>query len=121
MATSERVGRISQEMQRAVDKIIREELHDPRIAGTWSIVRCDVTRDLRYCKVRISVLEEELRPGMMKALNGAAGFVRRGVGRYVDLRYTPEISFELDTNIEYASHIDALLKEAGTHAEAGDD
>ena len=121
MPSFDRIDRISQEVHKAIDAIIRDELNDPRIGGTWSIVRCEVTRDLRYCKVRISVLEEELRPGMMKALNGAAGFVRRGVGRYVDLRYTPEISFELDTNIEYASHIDALLKEAGTHAEAGDD
>ena len=121
MATSERVGRIAQEMQRAIDKIIREELHDPRIAGTWSIARCDVTRDLRYCKVRISILEEDGRSEMMKALRGAAGFVRREVGKHIDLRYTPEITFELDTNIEYASHINELLKEAEAHAASSDD
>ena len=110
MASFDRVDRISPEVQRAIDSIIRDELNDPRIGGTWSIVRCEVTRDLRYCKVRISILEEDKRSGMMAALKNAAGFVRRELGRRVDLRYVPEILFELDTNIEYAAKIDRILK-----------
>ena len=80
-------------------------------------MRCEVTRDLRYCKVRISILEEEKRNGMMAALKNAAGFVRRELGKRVDLRYVPEILFELDTNIEYAAKIDRILKETDHHAE----
>ena len=117
MASFDRVDRISPEVQRAIDAIIRDELNDSRIGGTWSIVRCEVTRDLRYCKVRISVLEEEKRNGMMAALKNAAGFVRRELGKRVDLRYVPEILFELDTNIEYAAKIDRILKETDHHAE----
>lgn len=117
MASFDRVDRISPEVQRAIDAIIRDELNDPRIGGTWSIVRCEVTRDLRYCKVRISILEEEKRNGMMAALKNAAGFVRRELGRRVDLRYVPEILFELDTNIEYAAKIDRILKETDHYAE----
>ena len=111
MASFDRIDRISQEAQKAIDAIIRDELNDPRIGGTWSIVRCEVTRDLRYCKVRISILEEDLRGDMMKALRSAAGFVRRTLGHRMDLRYVPEISFELDTNIEYAAKINRILKE----------
>ena len=111
MASFDRIDRISQEVHKAIDAIIRDELNDPRIGGTWSIVRCEVTRDLRYCKVRVSILEEEKRKDMMAALKKAAGFVRRELGRAVDLRYVPEIQFELDTNIEYAAHINQLLKE----------
>ncbi len=117
MASFDRVDRISPEVQRAIDAIIRVELNDPRIGGTWSIVRCEVTRDLRYCKVRISILEEEKRNGMMAALKNAAGFVRRELGKRVDLRYVPEILFELDTNIEYAAKIDRILKETDHYAE----
>ncbi|MCI5661772.1 MAG: 30S ribosome-binding factor RbfA [Clostridia bacterium] len=117
MASFDRVDRISPEVQRAIDAIIRDELNDPRIGGTWSIVRCEVTRDLRYCKVRISILEEEKRNGMMAALKNAAGFVRRELGKRVDLRYVPEILFELDTNIEYAAKIDRILKETDHYAE----
>ena len=110
----DRIDRISEEVRREIDTILREDISDPRVGGTWSITRCEVTRDLRYCKVRISILEEERRDGMMKALRSAAGFVRRTLGHRMDLRYVPEVSFELDTNIEYAAKINRILKEAGT-------
>ena len=121
MPSFDRIDRISPEVHKAIDAIIRDELNDPRIGGTWSIVRCEVTRDLRYCKVRVSILEEDRRGDMMKALRNAAGFVRRELGRRVDLRYVPEVLFELDTNIEYAAHINQLLKETQAHVEASDD
>lgn len=116
MASYDRTDRISEEVRRELDRIIREELNDPRIAGTWSIVRCEVTRDLRYCRVRVSVLEEELRADMVAALKKAAGFIRRELGRGVDLRYTPELIFEEDTNMAYADRISRILKEEGLHA-----
>ena len=121
MASFDRIDRISQEVHKAIDGIIRDELNDPRIGGTWSIVRCEVTRDLRYCKVRVSILEADLRKDMMAALKNAAGFIRRELGRRVDLRYVPEILFELDTNIEYAAHINQLLKEHMPHEPESDD
>lgn len=107
----DRIDRISEEVRRALDKIIRDEVNDPRVCGTWSIPRAEVTRDLRYCKVRISILEEELRSDMLKALKNASGFIRRELGREVDLRYTPELIFELDTNIEYAARISRILRD----------
>ena len=121
MPSYDRIDRISQEVHKAIDAIIRDELNDPRIGGTWSIVRCEVTRDLRYCKVRVSILEADLRKDMMAALKNAAGFIRRELGRRVDLRYVPEILFELDTNIEYAAHINQLLKEHMPHEPESDD
>ena len=120
MPSFDRIDRISQECHKAIDAIIRDEVNDPRVGGTWSIVRCEVTRDLRYCKVRVSILEEDLRKDMMKALQKASGIIRRELGRRVDLRYVPEIVFELDTNIEYAAHINQLLKETQRHGESGD-
>ncbi len=111
MPAYERIDRISEEVHKAIDRIIRDELNDPRIGGTWSIVRCEVTRDLRYAKVRVSVLEEEKRKPLMAALNHASGFIRRELGHEVDLRYVPEVLFELDTNMEYAARINRILKE----------
>lgn len=107
----ERIDRISEEVRRELDRIIRDDMSDPRISGTWSITRCEVTRDLKYCKARVSVLEEDKRAGIMAALKSGAGFIRRALGRGVQLRQLPEISFELDTNIEYAARVNKLLKE----------
>lgn len=110
MAAYDRIDRISEEVRRALDKIIREDVRDPRVCGTFSIVRADVTRDLKFCTVRVSVLENQLREPLIAALKKAAGFIRRELGRRVQLRCVPELIFELDTNIEYAARISEILK-----------
>lgn len=107
----ERTDRIASEIMREVERIIREDVSDPRTQCMFSITHVDVTRDLRYAKVYISVYEEEKREPMMKALRSAAGFIRHNVGRRVQLRYTPELLFELDTTIEYGVHIASLLNQ----------
>ena len=107
----ERTDRISAEVMREVERIIREDVSDPRTDCMFSVTHVDVTRDLRYAKVYISVYEEEKRQPMMKALRSAAGFIRHNLGMRVQLRYTPELLFELDTTIEYGVHIASILNQ----------
>ena len=113
MATQqfERPDRIAAEIMRETERIIREDVSDPRTECMFSITHVDVTRDLRYAKVYVSVFEEAKREPMMKALKSAAGFIRHNLGRRVQLRYTPELLFELDTTIEYGVHIASLLNQ----------
>lgn len=56
---------------------------------------------------------------MQKALKSAAGFVRRTLGHRMDLRYVPEVIFEMDNNIEYAAKINRILME--TEGKRNDD
>ncbi|NLG25418.1 MAG: 30S ribosome-binding factor RbfA [Clostridiales bacterium] len=121
MAAYDRIDRISEEVRRTLDAVIRDTVRDPRVSGTFSIVRADVTRDLKYCKVRVSVLEEDKREPLIRALTGAAGFIRRELGSRMDLRYTPELLFELDLNMAYADHINRLLRESGAIADGNAD
>ena len=108
---SNRIGRINEEIQRELADLLRE-LKDPRVQKTMlSITRVETTPDLRYAKVYISIYEEEKRAPMMKALKTAAGFIRHNLGRRVQLRYTPELLFELDTTIEYGVHIASLINQ----------
>lgn len=119
MPAYDRTDRINEEIRREVDQIIREDVRDPRITGTYSLVRAETTRDLRYCKIRVSILEEEVRRPMMDALKKASGFIRRELSHRMQLRYTPELIFELDTNIEYAAHINEILKQSeASHEES---
>ncbi len=108
--SSFRIDRISEEVRHAVDAAIRT-LNDPRVCGTYAVTRADVTRDLRYAKVYVSILEDDKADGLMQALKKAAGYLRREVGRQVDLRYTPELIFERDRNIAYGAHIAQVLRE----------
>ena len=107
----ERTDRIASEIMREAERIIREDVSDPRTQCMFSITHVDVTRDLRYAKVYVSVYEQEKREPMMKALRSAAGFIRHNIGRRVQLRYTPELLFELDTTIEYGVHIASLINQ----------
>ncbi len=117
----QRIDRISEQVRREVDCIIREDLSDPRIQGTYSVTRADVTRDLRYAKIYVSILEEENRKPMMAALKKAAGFVRHQLGEQMIIRYAPEILFELDNNIEYGIHIASVLKQVQAEEDAGEE
>ena len=117
----QRIDRISEQVRREVDRIIREDLSDPRIQGTYSVTRADVTRDLRYAKIYVSILEEENRKPMMDALKQAAGFVRHQLGEQMIIRYAPEILFELDNNIEYGIHIASVLKQVQAEEDAGEE
>ena len=105
-----RIDKINEEVRRELAAVIRE-LKDARIPMMTSVVAVHVTNDLRYAKAYISVMgTEEEQKKALEGLKSAAGFVRREMGRRVDLRYTPEFIFELDHSIEHGAHIDALLK-----------
>ncbi len=106
-----RTDRINEEVRREVDRIIRDDVDDPRVTGTYSITHADVTRDLRYAKIYVSVLEPELREPLIGALKRAAGFIRHSMGKRVQMHYTPELLFELDTNIEYGARMANLIDE----------
>jgi ribosome-binding factor A len=108
----QRIDRISEEVRREVDRIIREELNDPRISGTFSVTRAEVTRDLRYAKIYVSVLEDDKREDLMKALKSASGYIRRALGKQMLIRYSPEMSFVSDQNIAYGVHIAKVLADA---------
>ena len=117
----QRIDRISEQVRREVDRIIRDRLSDPRIRGTFSVTRAEVTRDLRYAKIYVSILEEADRAPMMAALKKAAGFVRHELGQSMIIRYAPEILFEEDHNIEYGIHIASVLKQVRSEEETNDE
>ena len=118
----QRIDRISEEVRREVDRIIREELNDPRVTGTFSVTRAEVTRDLRYAKIYVSVLEDDKREDLLKALKSAAGYIRRALGKGIIIRSAPELSFVSDQNIAYGVHIAQVLAQAqkneGEHHDA---
>ena len=117
----QRIDRISEQVRREVDRFIRDRLSDPRIRGTFSVTRAEVTRDLRYAKIYVSILEEADRAPMMAALKKAAGFVRHELGQSMIIRYAPEILFEEDHNIEYGIHIASVLKQVRSEEETNDE
>ncbi len=108
----DRTGRISEEMKKEISTIIQNELKDPRLPKMISVTSADVTRDLRYAKIYISVLgTDEDKKHALEGLKSAAGFIRREIGHRLQLRYTPELLFELDNSIERGAYITKLIND----------
>lgn len=104
--------RINGEVQKELSIIIREEIQDPRINPMTSVVAAEVTPDLKYCKVYISVLgDEESQKETIEGLRRAEGFIRSQLARTINLRNTPELTFILDQSIEYGVNMSHLIDE----------
>lgn len=117
----QRSQRVAEEMKREIAQILRDEVKDPRI-GFVTITRVEVTRDLRYAKVFVSVFGEEMeKEQSLKALNNASGFVRREIGRRIKLRYTPEILFSFDQSIEHGVKISQLITKVNQESSMQDE
>ncbi len=93
------------------DALLRGEVRDPRV-GSVTVTGVQVTGDLSHARVRVAVSGEEAeRKRALEGLRSAAGFLRSRAARVLTTRTVPELHFELDTGLEHAARIDALLEE----------
>ena len=114
---SNRIGRINEEIQKELSSCIRN-LKDPRVQDTMiSITRVETTPDLRWAKVYVSFLQADRARDAIKGLKSAGGYLRRELGRALNLRYTPELNWELDDSITYGARMLALINSLDTGAE----
>jgi len=107
---SNKLARTNDDIQRVLSARLRE-VKDPRVQqGMISVTRVETTGDLRYAKVWLSVLGLENEKEFKRGLKSASGWLRRELGSTLNLRYTPELVFELDHSIEYGAHISQMLE-----------
>lgn len=106
----QRMARIDHEIQRAVAKIIAEDVKDPRM-GFVTVTRAEISSDMMTCKVFVSVIgDRHAARQSMEALNKARGFVRGELGGAVKLRHTPELTFVEDRTTERAIALSKTLE-----------
>jgi ribosome-binding factor A len=106
----QRRGRIDHEIQRALAKIIAEEVKDPRL-GFVTVTRAEITGDMKHCKVFVSIIgDRHAARQSMEALNSARGFLRGELGNEIELRHTPELVFVEDRTTEKAIELSQTLR-----------
>ncbi len=111
---SNRIATINQEIQKELSSLLRN-VKDPRVQDCMiSVTRVETTPDLRWAKVYVSFLQEDKAADAMKGLKSAAGFLRRGLGQTLNLRYTPQIQWALDDSITYGAKMLALINSLDT-------
>lgn len=107
-----RTDQVGAQVREEIMQIIRRELKDPRI-GFASITQVRMSPDLRLARVRVSVLGDETeQKRTLTGLRSATGLIRHQLGRRLtNLRFSPELRFELDPSIEYSVRISKRLRE----------
>lgn len=106
-----RIGRINEEVQKELSALLRT-LKDPRLqGGLVTITHVDTTSDLRYAKIFVSALDKSQEKDVLKGLKSASGYLRRELGRSLQLRYTPELQFVGDDSIQQGAHILEMLRD----------
>lgn len=107
-----RPNRLAEEIKRVITDMLQTQLKDPRISSFTSITNVDVSKDLRYAKVYVSVLgDEDDQEKTLEGLQSAGGFIRSELGKQIRLRYHPELSFFIDKSIQHSLKITRILRD----------
>jgi len=111
---------MGEQIQRELTDVLRRGVKDSRI-GNVTITAVDVSGDLRTAKVFYLIFGHEgPNPQVQRGLESAAGFLRNALSRALMIRYTPTLSFELDTSIERGVRLTQLIDAANKPAGGGD-
>jgi len=104
--------RVSETIREEISEIIGFEMEDPRLAGV-NVTDVQVSPDLRHAQVRVSISGSEREQEVaLRALGGAAHYLRHELARRLNLRRMPELHFEKDLWQETVQRVDVLLRRA---------
>jgi len=111
MSSFKRADRVADLLKIEIADLLLKQVRDPRI-GSVTITGVKVTDDLRTAKVFfVEMGKDECSADLQAGLLKATGFLRRELGRRLQLRRVPEIIFAYDPSFAYGNRIDTLLKE----------
>jgi len=105
-----RSQRVGDQIQRELAQLVQRELKDPRVSMV-SITAVRVSRDLAHARIYITTMNEEQQQAAVDALNHAAGFLRRELGKAMRMRVIPSLKFYYDESIAHGMHMNDLINE----------
>ncbi|MBT3506083.1 MAG: 30S ribosome-binding factor RbfA [Piscirickettsiaceae bacterium] len=110
-----RTSRIGEVIMRELAQMIQQELSDPRV-GMVTVSHVDITSDLKYAKVYVTRLNgtesEQDVDECIAGLTNAAGFLKRGIAKRVEIRSIPELRFLYDKSLDHGFRMDELIAKA---------
>ena len=109
-----RTQRVADFLKQELATLIQFEVRDPRV-GMVSVTDVEVSRDMSYAKVFVTVLGKETEEDVaecIEALNKAAGFLRSQVARSNNARTTPKLRFYFDSSVGRGQYLSNLIDKA---------
>ena len=110
---SQRQLRVGELLRHALaDILARGDVRDPDLTATpITVTEVRASPDLRHATAFVAPLGGQGGEGMVKALARNAAYLRGQVSRQVSLKFSPQLSFQLDQSFDYAARIEVLLKD----------
>ena len=106
-----RPEKVAQLMRREIADILERKLRDPRITSAVTVTDVEITPDLAFARVYVTILgDEQARRSSLEGLQRATGFVRHELGGRLDLREVPELRFQYDDSLNRGARVDDLLR-----------
>ena len=110
--SNHRHERVGEEIAHEINAMLAGELKDPRLEVSVVASEVRVQPDMKHARVFISVKgSSKEQNDAIKALEHAAGYIRRELVERLQLRRVPELHFTLDVSQEQAERIENLLKQ----------
>ncbi|HVT05645.1 MAG TPA: 30S ribosome-binding factor RbfA [Thermoanaerobaculia bacterium] len=110
MKKTRRTGQVGDVIRAALSSVLQRDFANPDI-GLVTVTGVDLSTDLRFAKVFVSVLgTPEQQDEAMEFLNRAKNKIRHALAQQTKLRYTPELDFRADHTAEHAIEIEEILK-----------
>lgn len=105
-----KIERLNDQFQKEISIILQTEIKDSDIRFV-TVTGCDITSDLSFCKVYFTVFDTNKKDSTLKALKGAASFIRGKLSQRIEIRHTPELKFIYDESIDYGNKIEKLIEQ----------
>lgn len=106
-----RIERLNSLLKEVISEVVTREVRDPRVASLLTITSVDISKDLHYAKVYISVIGTPVeKEQTIEALQSAAGFIAVNASKKVVMRYFPSLTFKLDSSVDHQMRINSLLE-----------
>lgn len=111
MTKNNRLDRVNEELKKTISNVLTFELQNSKVTGMVSVTKVRITPDFRYARVYVSLLNSKSNTKTIEGLKESAGYIRSQIAKTINLRVTPELSFEIDDSMEYGAKIDKILNE----------
>ena len=106
-----RQEKVNQEVLRALEAIIDEDVKDKRVNCFVQVTECCINKDFSFCKVYVNIEDKEVnKKDVIDALNDAKNFIRFELYQRTNLKRTPELRFYYDDSKDKLNRIEEILK-----------
>jgi ribosome-binding factor A len=116
-----RTEKVAEEIKHRIAEVLSKDIAELQL-GLVTVTKVIVSSDLKNAKIFVSFLGNKTTvEKCLDKINYRKKLLRMHLGARIHLKVTPELQFYHDDTIEYASHIEELIKEIHKNDKAPDD